>query len=256
MTQPTAALIIIGNEILSGRTIDANLNTVARFFKSHGIRLREVRVIGDEEEKIIKAVNELRAQNTYVLTTGGIGATHDDITAQCIAKALGRNFCEHAQAVKILEEYYENRYKAFEDPTLRFNSVRRRMALMPEGSQLISNGVSGAPGFYIENVYVLAGVPKIVESMLEALREIIPMAPAILSRTLRSDIVENLIADELAAIQKESPDVEIGSYPFFENNMYGTHLVISSLDAKAVDEALLKVLEMLKEKGGSPKLCD
>ena len=226
-TAPTAAVLIIGDEILSGRTRDTNLNTIARFLAALGIDLLEARTVGDRADQIIDALNVLRAGHDYVFTTGGIGPTHDDITADCVARAFGVALPEHPDAVAILER----RYGATD-----FNAARRRMARIPEGGTLIANPVTDAPGFQIGNVFVMAGVPKIMTAMLE------DVAP----RLRTGVVVQALTAASLAA-----RDVSFGSYPFGHGSVgeVGTNLVIRGRDEAAVEAAASGLLADLAAAG-------
>ena len=206
----TACLIIIGNEILSGRTQDANLAYLAKRLNEWGIRLTEARVIPDAEETIVATVNEVRAKFDYVFTTGGIGPTHDDITSECMAKAFGLKHGVHPEARALLEAHYEPG---------ELNESRLRMAMTPEGAQLITNAVSWAPGFQVENVFVLAGVPKVMQSMLDGLRERLSGGAAMRSCALRVELPEGVLAQGLRVLQARYPAVEMGSYPFHEDSV-------------------------------------
>jgi len=199
----TAAVIVIGNEVLSGRIQDANLHYLALGLKERGIRLLEARVIPDVGETIAGAVNELRARHDYVFTTGGIGPTHDDITAESVARAFGVALSPHPDAVRILEEYYG------ED----INEARMRMANVPVGGELLENPVSRAPGFRIGNVFVLPGVPRIMQAIFDGLKHTLAGGRPMMSRTVTAFVAESSAAQELAAIQERFPDVELGSYP-------------------------------------------
>jgi len=213
----TAALAIIGNEILSGRTQDANLNHLAKTLNGWGVEMREARVVPDIESEIVAAINALRARYDYVFTTGGIGPTHDDITADSIAKAFGLPLVEHPAAIALLEHYY---------PPGELTVVRRRMARVPEGADLIENPISKAPGFKIENVFVLAGVPSIMRAQLQGARGFIAGGRSVISRTVSVLVGESKIAELLETAQGQFPDVDMGSYPFFKRNALGTALVL------------------------------
>jgi len=217
----TAALLVIGDEILSGRTKDKNVGFVADHCNQIGIRLKEVRIVADDESAIIFALNELRRAYTYVFTTGGIGPTHDDITADSVARAFGVPIDVDQRAVALLRERY-----AETDLT----PVRLRMARIPEGAELIENSVSKAPGFKIGNVIVMAGVPAIMETMLLAVTPRLKTGPRLLSVSIRVNAPEGQIAAPLAGCQRAFPDVAMGSYPFFENGRSGTNLVLSSTE--------------------------
>ncbi len=231
----TACLIIIGNEILSGRTQDKNLAWIAAQLNDVGIRLMEVRVIPDVEQIIVDTVNTCRRQFTYVFTTGGIGPTHDDITSECVAKAFGLPFQRHPEAKAILEKNYGD----------QINEARLSMADMPRGARLIYNPVSAAPGFNVENVYVLAGVPSIMQAMFLSIKNELKGGEKMLSRTLAAFVTEGILADGLAAIQDKYPDIEIGSYPFFRNQKLGTSLVSRGVDAKKIDQVSEEIRQLL-----------
>ena len=200
-----AGILIIGNEVLSGRTKDINTSTIATWLNSLGINVKEVRVIPDNEDVIITTVNELRKKYTYIFTTGGIGPTHDDITSESISKVFGVEYNFHPEAFKILESYYKPG---------EFTEGRQRMAKMPISSKLILNPSSGAPGFYIENVFCLPGVPSIMQSMLGGLENVLVGGDPILSSTINLRTVESEIAKSLSKVQNNNKDVDIGSYPF------------------------------------------
>jgi len=217
----TAALLVIGDEILSGRTKDRNIGFVADHCNQIGIRLKEIRVVADEEAVIITAVNQLRRTYTYVFTTGGIGPTHDDVTADAIARAFGVHIDVDQRAVALLRERY-----AEADLT----PVRLRMARIPDGAELIENFVSKAPGFKIGNVIVMAGVPAIMEAMLLAVTPRLKTGPRLLSESIRVNAPEGQIAAQLSACQRTFPEVAMGSYPFFENGRHGTNLVLRSTE--------------------------
>jgi molybdenum cofactor synthesis domain-containing protein len=248
MTSPkiiTASVIVIGNEILSGRTRDSNLAWLAVELNKLGIRLLEARVIPDVESVIIAAVNELRARFDYVFTTGGIGPTHDDITAECIAKAFGVPLVRHPEAVRRLLAHYAN--------PADLNEARLRMANAPEGAELIDNPVSKAPGFRIGNVYVMAGVPMIMQAMFDGLRGRLVGGTRLLSRTLSVDIPEGLMAAGLAAIQNAHRDVEIGSYPYMRLGKAGAAIVLRAVDAQELDRAVGEVAAMMRGLGATPR---
>lgn len=232
-TNPTAAILIIGDEILSGRTTDSNINTIARFLGALGIDLREVRVVHDEEAQIIETVNTLRNTYDYLFTTGGIGPTHDDITANCMAKAFGVDISEHPAALKLLMD----RSIAM---GWMLNENSRRMARIPHGAELIKNPVSAAPGFQLGNVFVMAGVPKIMEAMLEDVAPRLRTGARVLSRTVKLSYVgESAAADALREINARYPDLSLGSYPYglSLDGAFGTHLVVRGRNAEQVDAA-------------------
>ena len=234
-----AAIIIIGNEILSGRTIDANTSTLAIWLNSLGVNLNEVRVIPDIEKKIVYTINELRNKFDYVFTTGGIGPTHDDITANSISKAFGVKYSTHPEAFKILESYYKSG---------EFNKGRQRMAWTPSGAKLILNPTSGAPGFVIENVFCLPGVPSILKSMLGGLKNEISGGKPILSHTINLRTVESEIAASLATVQKNNTEVEIGSYPFFRAGKVGVSIVMRTEEQSKIDICNSQILEFVNQK--------
>ena len=236
----TAALIIIGNEVLSGRTQDANLHYIANELVDCGIRLREVRVVADDEAAIIKAVNELRPSHRYVFTTGGIGPTHDDITNQCVAKAFGVQLCRDPRAVALLLRQIKPE---------NLNEARLRMATLPEGCELIDNPISHAPGYVLGNVYVLAGVPRIMRAMFDGLKAGLKGGARLLSLSVTIYGSEGLIAARLAEIQAGHPELEIGSYPFTRDGVYGTVIVIRGTDRAAQDAAGAEVREMARQLG-------
>ncbi|MDI7775030.1 molybdopterin-binding protein [Asticcacaulis sp. EMRT-3] len=239
---PTAAILIIGDEILSGRTIDTNVNTIARFLGALGIDLAEVRMIHDDEAQIITAVNALRGAYDYVFSTGGIGPTHDDITADCMAKAFGVAISEHPQALDILQA------RALK-MGWELNANSRRMARIPQGADLIKNPVSAAPGFQLGNVFVMAGVPKIMESMLQDVAPRLRTGRQAVSRTLKLIYIgESWAADALRETARRYPELSLGSYPFgmSTDGEFGTQLVIRGLDADQVDQARTELLTALE----------
>ena len=233
-----AAILIIGNEILSGRTQDTNTSTIALWLNSIGVKVQEVRVIPDIEETIIDTVNHLRKVNDYVFTTGGIGPTHDDITAQSISKAFNLNYKIHKEAFMILEAYYKPG---------EFNEGRQKMVWMPENANLILNPTSGAPGFNVENVFCLPGVPSILKSMLGGLKNNIVGGDPILSRTISLRTVESEIAQSLTDVQNNNKDIEIGSYPFFQAGKLGVSIVIRSEKKSKIDECSEQILDFIKK---------
>jgi molybdenum cofactor synthesis domain-containing protein len=239
----TAAVLVIGNEILSGRTQDANLHYLAQKLGELGIRLREARVVPDVEEEVIAAVNQLRARYTYLFTTGGIGPTHDDITSACVAKAFGASLIRDPKAVALLESHY-----APGDLT----PARLKMAEVAEGSTLIENPVSKAPGFQIGNVFVLAGVPRIAQAMFDGIALRLKGGPIVESRTVTCGLGEGVIAPGLGAIQAEFPDVDIGSYPYFRRGAFGASLVLRSSEIARLEAATLAVTALVRALGGEP----
>tara|TARA_B100000579_G_scaffold416386_1_gene411909 strand:+ start:457 stop:1206 length:750 start_codon:yes stop_codon:yes gene_type:complete len=238
-TKVNAAILIIGNEILSGRTQDTNTSTLATWLNSLGVKVNEVRVIPDDEKKIIDTLNILRNENDYVFTTGGIGPTHDDITAASVSKAFGLKYEINKEAFKILEAYYKPG---------EFNEGRQKMVWMPQNADLILNPTSGAPGFSVENVFCLPGVPSILKSMLGGLKNKIIGGEPILSHTISLSTVESEIAKSLSKVQNENKDVEIGSYPFFHAGKLGVSIVIRSEDQFKIDQCNLQILKFVEEK--------
>jgi len=235
-----AALIIIGNEILSGRTQDQNLSYLANWLNEIGIQLSEVRVIRDEEEVIVKTVNYLRETYSYVFTTGGIGPTHDDITSLSIAKAFNVDLEINDKALSILKEYYKDS---------ELTDARMKMTMIPKGAELVENPISKAPGFKMENVFVMAGIPSIMQGMLEGARKHLKGGDIIKSSSVDVFTPESNIAEELAELQKNYPGVEIGSYPFSKEGKFGTSLVLRSKDEellKLCKLELLKIVDKLK----------
>ena len=223
----TAALLVIGDEILSGRTQDRNIAQIAAWLNLQGIRLAEVRVVPDRVEKIAAAVNALRAENDYLFTTGGIGPTHDDITVEAISAALDVPVIIHPRARAILEAYYETRGGLTE--------ARLRMARVPEGAELIENPMSGAPGIRLGNIFILAGVPHIATVMLEALSGTLEGGLPLLSRTLGCWVAESEVADLLGAVERAHPGCQIGSYPFFREGRVGANFVVRSTERDLLD---------------------
>ena len=238
-TNINAAILIIGNEILSGRTCDTNTSTLALWLNSIGVRVQEVKIIPDIEETIISSVNLLKKLYDYVFTTGGIGPTHDDITAQSVAKAFNLKYEIHQEGYKILEKYYKPG---------EFNEGRQKMIWMPKNAKLILNPTSGAPGFNVENVFCLPGVPSILKSMLGGLTNNIVGGEPILSQTIILRTVESEIASSLTRIQDNNKDVEIGSYPFFRAGKLGVSIVLRSTNQKKIDLCNEQILELVKIK--------
>ena len=234
-----AGIIIIGNEILSGRTQDTNTKTLSIWLNSLGIKIQEVRTIPDLEKVIVNTVNELRDKYNYIFTTGGIGPTHDDITASSISKAFNLKYEPHKEAMLLLEKYYKPG---------EFNEGRQKMAWMPANANLILNPTSGAPGFNVENVFCLPGVPSILKSMLGGLKNDIVGGDPIISKTISLRTVESEIADSLTKVQNENKDVEIGSYPFFQAGKLGVSIVLRSENQNKIDECNSKILQFVNEK--------
>ncbi len=238
-TKVNAAILIIGNEILSGRTCDTNTSSLALWLNSIGVKVQEVKIIPDIEETIISSVNLLRKLYDYVFTTGGIGPTHDDITAQSIAKAFNLKYEIHKEGYKILEKYYKPG---------EFNEGRQKMIWMPKNAKLILNPTSGAPGFNVENVFCLPGVPSILKSMLGGLKNDIVGGEPILSHTINLRTVESEIASSLTKVQDSNKDVEIGSYPFFQAGKIGVSIVIRSENQNKINICNSQILDFVKHK--------
>lgn len=238
-TKVNAAILIIGNEILSGRTQDTNTSTLATWLNSIGVKVQEVRVIPDIEKTIVDTLNVLRKENDYVFTTGGIGPTHDDITAESVSKAFGLKYEIHKEGYKILEAYYKPG---------EFNEGRQKMIWMPENAELILNPTSGAPGFSVDNVFCMPGVPSIMKSMLGGLKNKIVGGEPILSQTISLKTVESEIANSLTEVQDNNKDVEIGSYPFFHAGKLGVSIVLRSENQSRIDECNLQILNFVNKK--------
>ena len=238
----TACVLVIGNEILSGRTQDVNLNYLAKGLNEAGVRLREARVIPDVADAIIAAVNEVRANFDYVFTTGGIGPTHDDITAECVARAFGVALVLDPEARRILE----SRYRPGD-----LNEARLRMAHIPQGASLVANPISGAPGFRIGNVFVLAGVPQIMQAMFDGVAGSLRGGRPVLARTVTSGLAEGVLAEGLTEIQARYGDIDIGSYPWYRRGAFGTSLVLRGTDAERLGLATAEVAELVTALGGT-----
>jgi molybdenum cofactor synthesis domain-containing protein len=239
----TAAVLVIGNEILSGRTQDANLNYLAKGLGAAGVMLREARVIPDVPDVIIATVNELRAKFDYVFTTGGIGPTHDDITSECVARAFGLPLTVHPDAHKAFLSYYQPG---------ELNEARMRMAMTPEGAELIPNPISRAPGFRIENVFVMAGIPSVMQAMFDGVKGSLKGGPPVLSRTLVCAIPEGLLAKGLGEIQQVYADLDIGSYPFTRRGTFGVALVVRGREAQRLDQCRDAISSLIRGLGGTP----
>jgi molybdenum cofactor synthesis domain-containing protein len=239
-TPVTAAVLIIGDEILSGRTQDTNLNSIAKFLGTHGVDLAEARVVGDVEAEIVAAVNSLRERYDYLFTTGGIGPTHDDITADCVAKAFEVPLYEHPEIIQMMQSRWAG----------ELNAARRRMARVPEGGSLVKNPVQGPPGFQIGNVFVLAGVPTIMRGMLEDIGHRLRSGVVVISRTLRVEgFGEGVMALPLETTAKAYPDLSMGSYPFFSPAGYGSQLVIRGRDRAMIEAAQVDLIAALEAAG-------
>jgi molybdenum cofactor synthesis domain-containing protein len=243
-TMVSACVLIIGNEILSGGTQDANLAFLAKGLNDAGVRLREARVIHDDTATIVDTVNEVRRKFDYVFTTGGIGPTHDDITSACIAEAFGVSLIVHPEARRILESHY---------PPGGLNAARLRMAQVPEGAVLLPNPISRAPGFRVENVYVLPGVPQIMQAIFNELKHRLKGGAKVLSRSVSCTLGEGTIAQELAALQERYPDVEIGSYPYFRRSDFGVTLVVRGTERERIAAAVEELKAMIRTFGGDPQ---
>jgi molybdenum cofactor synthesis domain-containing protein len=241
----TAALVVIGDEILSGRTQDKNVAQLATWLNDQGIRLSEVRVVPDEQQRIADAVNALRSKHDYLFTTGGIGPTHDDITVDAIAAAFGVPVIVNPEARRILEDYYRDR-------PFNLTETRLRMARTPEGAELIANPSSGAPGVKIGNVYILAGVPHIAASMLEALSGKLKGGRPVVSVTVGARAAESEVAELLRETESAHPGVAIGSYPFFKDGMYGANFVVRSEDGELARSTGEDLASRLREAGYEP----
>jgi molybdenum cofactor synthesis domain-containing protein len=239
----TAAVVVIGNEILSGRTHDANLPYLARALNAVGIRVMEARVVADDEAAIVVAVNACRAAYDHVFTTGGIGPTHDDITSAAIARAFGVPLVRDPRAVDLLTRHYA---------AASLNEARLKMADVPEGAALIDNPVSAAPGFRMGNVYVLPGVPRILQAMVDGLAAGLKGGDPVLSKTISAFTTESGIAYPLADVQKQHTATEIGSYPFVRSGRFGVSLVVRATDPSALDAAADAVAAMLRDAGIEP----
>ena len=236
----TAALVVIGEEILSGRTSDENIGYIAAYLNRIGILLREVRVVADVETEIVAAVNELRARFSYVFTTGGIGPTHDDVTTDAIAKAFAVDVVVDPAAVAAMRRRFSGN---------ELTPARLRMARVPKGAELIDNAISRAPGFMIGNVIVLAGVPRIMQVMLDAVSPRLAKGRPMLSRSIRLDVPEGDAAPGLTELQAAHPDVQIGSYPFFDNKRLGTYVVLRSVDADRLAAAVAGLWTLITKEG-------
>jgi len=233
-----SAIIIIGNEILSGKTQDLNIQFIAKELGSIGIRLQEVRVIPDIEEAIISAVNELRKKYTYVFTTGGIGPTHDDITAQTMAKAFDDEYILHKEAKEIMEEFLLKN-------NCPLTQGHIRMAHMPSRSESLLNRETGAPGFKIDNVFVMAGVPSIMQAMFGEVKKYLKHGKPIISKSVDAEISENAIAEQFSDLQDKYPSIEMGSYPFKRDDIWGTSLVLRGDNPELIDKAMKELKEIL-----------
>ena len=235
----TAAIIVIGNEILSGRTQDINVSFLSRWLNNLGVRVVEVRIIEDVEKSIVDCVNEVKDNFDYIFTTGGIGPTHDDITSKSIAKAFNLSYGYHKEAYDILEKYYKPG---------EFNEGRKKMAKIPDKAELIYNPSSGAPGFIIENIFCLPGVPSILKSIVEGLKNKIIGGKKILSKTISVSTVESEIAKSLEDIQNKFKNIEIGSYPFFRLGKIGVSIVMRSTEPEQIKDCAKQIQNFIKQK--------
>ena len=243
---PTACLVVIGNEVLSGRTQDANIKFLATRLGEAGIPLREVRVIPDVVDTIVGTVNEVRARFDYVFTTGGIGPTHDDITSECIAQAFGVPWEPHPEAWARMAAQYARTGG-------EFNAARQRMATMPRGAALIDNPVSVAPGFIIGNVHVMAGVPRVMQAMFDTLAPRLRGGPPIQARAVHAQgVAEGTLAEGLAAIQARYPGLDVGSYPYYRGTGNGVAIVAKGTDVAAAEAAIEAVTTLMRDLGGTP----
>ena len=240
----TACVLIIGNEILSGRTQDINLKHIALTLGGWGIQVRESRVVPDIESAIVDAVNYARATYDYVFTTGGIGPTHDDITADCIAAAFQRPIVIHPEIAALIEQ---------RPAPEEVMAARMRMARVPEGAVLVDNATGGPPGFAVDNVFVMAGIPRVMQAMLASLEGKLMSGPVVRSRSVTAFLGESQIANALREIQSQFPDVDLGSYPFFKENRYGTSLVMRGTDEATLDRMLEAVKAAIVAEGETPQ---
>ena len=241
---PTACILVIGNEVLSGRTQDVNVKFLATRLGEIGIPVREVRIIPDVAETIISVVNEVRARYDQVFTTGGIGPTHDDITSECVAAAFGVPWEPHPEARARMERHYKPG---------EFNAARQRMATMPRGASLIENAISVAPGFTIGNVHVMAGVPRIMQSMFDWLAPRLPGGTPVAMRAVHAaGLLEGNIAEGLAAIQARFPEIDLGSYPYYRGSRNGVALVAKGTDPARLDAVIADVTALISDQGHDP----
>ena len=239
----TAAVLIIGNEILSGRTQDTNLAYLAAGLNEVGVTLREARVVADIVEEIVAAVNELRTRYDYLFTTGGIGPTHDDITSESVAKAFRVPWTLHPEAHRIFLDHYKPG---------ELNEARLRMAHTPEGASLVKNAVSRAPGFRMGNVFVFAGIPRVMQAMFDAVKHDLRGGRPMLARTVSCHLAEGVIAKGLGEIQGRYADLDIGSYPFYRRGEFGTSLVLRGRDAERLAAGTAEVVTLVRDLGGTP----
>lgn len=246
-TQPSAGIIVIGDEILSGRTADRNINWLASRLQERGIRLLEARVIGDDRDQIVAAVKSMSERYDLVFTSGGIGPTHDDMTTRCIADAFGVSVILHPEADRRLKAHYA-------ETGIDYNEARRKMAHVPEGAALIDNPVSAAPGFILGNVHVLAGVPSILRAMVAALDDVLPDGVKAHRLSVHTGMGEGTVAAGLAEIEAKHPGIGIGSYPWFKAGAHGTVLVVTGLDPALVETVAGEVLALVEGLGGAGRI--
>lgn len=242
-SQKTAAMVLIGDEILSGRTRDANLSHIAQELGAIGVAMREARIVPDIADEIIAAVNHLRARYDYVFTTGGIGPTHDDITADCIAQAFNVAIGPHPEAVRRLEAHYAA-------ANIEFNAARQRMTRIPEGAELIDNPVSAAPGFRLENVFVMAGIPKIMHAMLAGILPQLSGGPPIVSVSVTGNLPEGMIADKMEVLQNQNPHISIGLYPYYVAGQAGVSVVLRGTAPQELEQLATEVGAHITALGG------
>jgi molybdenum cofactor synthesis domain-containing protein len=245
----TAGIIIIGDEILSGRTKDTNINWIASELNNVGIRLIEARIIADDMDTIVKTIQTFSKKFTYVFSCGGIGPTHDDITTEAVAKAFNKKLEKNSEAMRRLKVHYEG-------TNIDFNEARQKMAIIPKNSTLIDNPVSAAPGYKIENLFVFAGVPKIMQGMFHTIVNELTGGKKLLSKTVSSNIGEGLIAKDLEKIENDFVDVKIGSYPYFKPGSFGTSIVLRSENTTQLNKASEAVLSAVIKLGGKGKIFE
>ena len=245
----SAGIIIIGDEILSGRTKDSNINWIACELDNLGIRLKEARIIQDDSSTIIKTIQDFTNKYTYVFSCGGIGPTHDDITTECVAKAFNEKLYKDSEAMRRLKLHYEG-------TDIKFNEARQKMAIVPTNSKLIDNPVSAAPGYRIKNLFVFAGVPKIMQGMFNSILNELTGGKKLKSKTVSSNIGEGLIAKDLKKIENKFLKVKIGSYPYFKPGSFGTSIVLRSEDEASLEKASEAILEIVIKLGGKGKIFD
>ena len=245
----TAGIIIIGDEILSGRTKDSNINWIATELNKIGVRLIEARIIPDDSSTIIETVKSFSNKFTYVFSCGGIGPTHDDITTECVARAFNQELVKSDEAMRRLKIHYEG-------TNIEFNEARQKMAIVPSNSTLIDNPVSAAPGFRIENLFVFAGVPKIMQGMFQTILNDLTGGEKLFSKTVSSNLGEGIIAKDLQQIESEFGEVKIGSYPYFKPGNFGTSVVLRSTNKTQLNHASKKVLDSIINLGGKGKILE